>query len=427
MSDKLAFAGQYYLDAIDIIQPNGIAIDIREQIEQITIYEDIFSPFITGNLICLDTADLPSLLLSAGADLLRLTIWTPSIEKSKRIDRYFHIYKLSDRAELSDRSQTYIYHFISQESIVDTSYNFSRTFRGDGKTNIKTIIEKGLGSKVPLVGEESSNAVTYTSNNWSSTKNIRYNCENSIAKDSTPSFVFFESRYGFEFQPLTSLAKKAPINKFVTSNQISDVTTEGVSRGEVVVDLGKDYRTILSFKANLTYDYQRDKSTGMMNSRQFSFDLTTKRIGDTTFSANSDTRERMNPKLFYSKDVISTSYRGSVGSVLLNNQRHFKLYDDVEETTDVKFRQQRISILRQFRQHVVEIEVFGRTDYTVGETVDTDFNKLRSIAETTQLKDVSDPLFSGKYLITAVCHRFTRDGKHICKLELSRDSIREQK
>lgn len=427
MSDKLLFAGQYTLDSIDIIQPNGVAVDVREQVEQITIYEDIFSPFISGNLICLDTADLPSLFLNAGADLLRLSVWTPTIDKSKRIDRYFHIYKLSDRAEISDRSQSYIFHFVSQESIVDTSFNFSRTFKSNGSANVKTILEKGLNSAVPLLTEPSMNDVVYTSNNWSPTKNIRYNCENSIAPDTTPSYVFFESRAGFEFQPLTVLAKKEPINKFYTSNHISTVKTEGVSASEVVADLSKDYNTIISMSAKVTYDYQRDKANGLMNSRQFAFDLTAKTFSDITYNANSDDRGRMNPNRFYTKEVINTSYRGSVGSVLLNNQRHNNLYDDSGDTTDVTFRQKRISILRQFRQHVVEIEVFGRTDYTVGETVDTDFNKLRLITEDTKASDVTDPLFSGKYLITAVCHRFTRDGKHICKLELSRDSIRNQK
>ena len=427
MSETLLFAGQYHLDSIDIIQPNGVAIDVREQVLQITIYEDIFSPFLSGNLVCVDTADLPSLLLNAGADLLRLSIWTPTIEKSKRIDRYFHIYKLSDRVEVSDRSQSYVFHFVSQESIVDTSFNFSRTFKDNGSANVQTILDKGLSSKVPLVTEPSMNNVIYTSNNWSSTKNIRYNCENSLAADTTPSYVFFESRNGFEFQPITMLSKKEPINKFFTSNHIATVKTEGISAGNVVPDMLLDYSTILSMTAKVNYDYQKDKSNGLMNSRQFAFDLTAKTISDTTFNANSDDRARMNPNRFYSKQVIDTSYRGSVGSVILNTQRHSNLYDNSGDTTDATFKQRRISIMRQFRQHVIEIEVFGRTDYTVGETVDTEFNKLKFISQETQAKDISDPMFSGKYLITAVCHRFTRDGKHICKLELSRDSIRNQK
>jgi hypothetical protein len=67
----------------------------------------------------------------------------------------------------------------------------------------------------------------------------------------------------------------------------------------------------------------------------------------------------------------------------------------------------------------VEIEVFGRTDYTVGRKVYLDTNKMMPISH--KDSDINDKLLSGYYLISAINHAFTSD-KHICTLELIKDS-----
>ena len=427
MKTKIAFAGQFTLDAIDIIQPNGLAVDIREQVAQLTIYEDIFSPFLSGNIIFIDTADLPSFLGRAGVDLLRLRIYTPTIEKEHWIDRYFHIYKMSDQTEYSDRSQSYILHFVSQENVVDTSINISRTFKGSGASNIESILRRDLLTGVPFNAGDSSNEVVYTSNLWTSTKNIRYNCDHSLSGDGTASLLFYESRKGFNFKALTEIAKQNPVQNFVASNHISTAVEEGVDNGSIVKDINQDFGVILRYAVPLTYDYIMDKSNGMLNSRMFSYDSTTKKISDVTFNENSDKHKLLNDQRFYTEQVIDTSYRGSVGSIILHNKQHIKLYDGKEDVSDFPYKQKRISIIRQYQQHKIEITVLGRTDYTVGEVVNADFNRLMPLTRDTPRNAVSNPLYSGKYIVAAVCHRFTRDGKHETTLELMRDSIRKYK
>lgn len=427
MNNKISFAGQFNLEAIDIIQPNGLAIDIREQVEQITIYEDLFAPFVTGNIIMLDTTDIPSFLMNAGADILRLRVYTPTIEKKHWIDRYFHIYKMSDVTEFSDRSQSYIFHFISQESIVDSSITISKTFKSDGGSNVGDILKSSLLSGVPFKSSGSSNSVFYTSNNWTPTKNIRYNVEHAVAEDGNASFLFYESREGFNFKALTMLSKEQPIQEFLASNQLSDVREGGRDNGEVLKNLPEDYAVILEYAIPVTFDYIKDKRNGVLNSRLFSYDSTTKKISDVTFNENSDKHTLMNGNRFYSEEVIDTSYRGSVGSIILRTKQHTQLYKDAKDTSDYPYKQKRISIVEQYQQHKIEITVLGRTDYTVGKVVSVDFNRLMTLTKDTPKNLISNPLYSGKYLISAISHRFTRDGKHESTLELIKDSIKNYK
>jgi hypothetical protein len=194
-----------------------------------------------------------------------------------------------------------------------------------------------------------------------------------------------------------------------------------------VKELNKDFTTILKLTSRVTFDYIKDKSNGLMNSRLFAFDLVTKKIEDVTFNANSDERTRMNPNRFYKSQVIDNSYRGSQGSVILYGQKHFNLYNGVKDATDFAFKQRRISIMHQFQQHKIEIDVLGRTDYTVGVTVETDLNRMMNITRDLNRHEIRDPITSGKYIVSAVCHRFTRDGKHESTLELIRDSIGDKK
>lgn len=412
VSTKLLQAGQYSLNAIELIQPSGYALDIREQVEQLTIYEDMFAPFMSGNVVMLDTFDLPSILMNAGTDLLRISIHTPSIPHQHYIERYFHIYKMSDRTKISDRSQTYILHFISTESLADSSSNLSKTFRGTGSSNIGAILKDPIGSSIPFNASGSSNDVIYTSNFWSPTKNINYNCEHSVADDGGP-MVFFEARSGFQFKSLTGIGTKAVSASFQTDNLVRNK----------VRNLELDYASILDLTMPITYDYMKDKSDGLMSSRMFTFDFTTKKLYDKTFNSNTDKRARMNPNVFYTPTVIDQSYRSDRSSILLHGQRHFGLYTGVSDASDAQFKQKRIAAFRQYQQHRIEITVFGRSDYTAGMTVDIEAARLRQLVQDTSKDQILDPMISGKYIASAVCHRFTRDGIHECTMELIRDSI----
>lgn len=429
MNDKLAFAGQWTLIAAEIIQPNGgIALDIRDQIQLITIYEDLFSPFISGNMVLTDTVDLPSLFLNSGTDMLRLKIKTPTIAKEETIDRFFHIYRLSDRQPVNERSQTYIYHFVAQESLLDSNIRLSKTYKGKPEENIGSIITSEMATSVPYNFDSTNAAITYTSNYWSPIKNFAYNADLAVASDDkSPAMVFYENRYGFNFKSLVKLINEKPKLEFSTDNSIVGIAEEGVSQGSTIIDINNDYKSIMVLNIPVHYDYIKDKDNGLLSNRMFSFDLTTKKLTDVTFNMNEDKRARPNPNVFYKPELINNSYKGGHSTIMLNHSKHTKLYDNTVDVSDFKFKQKRISLLRQMQQHKIEITVLGRTDYTVGKTTNILINTLRQFDKEIPANEIYDQMFTGKYLITAVAHRFHRDGKHECTLELSRDSIGEKK
>ena len=81
---------------------------------------------------------------------------------------------------------------------------------------------------------------------------------------------------------------------------------------------------------------------------------------------------------------------------------------------------ERISLMKQAEANKLEITVPGRTDYTVGQKVSVTLNKIEPISANDT--DITDKMFSGYYLISAVNHYITRES-HECNMELIKDSL----
>jgi hypothetical protein len=68
----------------------------------------------------------------------------------------------------------------------------------------------------------------------------------------------------------------------------------------------------------------------------------------------------------------------------------------------------------------LEITVPGRADYTVGQKVNVTLNKIEPITKKEQ--DITDKMFSGNYLISAINHYVDRN-KHECHIELVKETL----
>ena len=123
--NSLRFAGDVSIDRVVLTTSRGTYQEIQGQILQIQIFEDIFSPFITGILSIKDTLDLSNVLPLIGEEYLELRITTPTI-KGAKIDGKFYVYKMADRVVVGDRAVGYELYFISVEAVVDTDRKSTR-------------------------------------------------------------------------------------------------------------------------------------------------------------------------------------------------------------------------------------------------------------------------------------------------------------
>ena len=410
----LGFAGEYFLDTISITTADGFQLNIANQVSVIMIYEDMFSPFISGTLFMKDTLDLPNVIGRSGLNLLTLKLFTPTIEERKQINLVCHIYKHGDRVLSADRTQQYAFHFISEESIKNQK-GVSALFSGNPTDLVGNILKKYLGTKKTFSGSNTTNNIKYVSNFWTPTQNISYITEHARGKDGE-NFVFFENRDGFNMFCPSEFSSK----QVATIQEFSNIDSVGKSENKaapenITRDLNLDYKTILSINIDTVYDYMRDYDAGMIKTKMYISDPVLKKYKIERFDIRTDTKSKLNKNRLYSDRVVEASE-----AVVMNGVSHYNTMSN-GDATNLTYYQKRISQLRQFQSSKIEIEVFGRTDYTVGKKVYVNLNQVRSFTMDDTAGAFLDKVNSGYYIISAVAHKFTGD-RHTAVLELIKDS-----
>ena len=414
----LGFAGEFFLDTILLSSADGVDLNIANQVSAILIYEDMFSPFISGTLFMKDTLDLPNIIGRSGLNRLTLKLFTPTIEDRKQINLVCHIYKHGERVLSADRTQQYSFQFISEESI-NNQKRISSSFSGNPNDLVSGILKKHLNTKKQFFSSKTTNNIKYVSNFWTPTQNISYIVDHSRGKDGE-NFLFFENRDGFNmFCPSEFSSKEVKtIQEFSNMDYVSKSKNKSMPE-KITKDINMDYRSILSINLDTVYDYIKDYDAGMIKSRMYIADPVLKKYKIENFDIRNDTKSKLNANRLYSDRVVEAS-----PTVIMSSLRQYNTHS-MGDSTNFDYMQKRISQLRQFQSSKIEIEVFGRTDYTVGKKVYLDMNQVRSFTMDDKAEDFLDKVTTGYYIISAVVHKFAGD-KHTALLELIKDSTELQ-
>lgn len=420
--EKVIQAGSYDLKFVDILKANGESVNVREQIDSITIYEDMYSPFITGKLTFRDTFDLPSILGRSGRDLVRFHITTPIVnDETLDIKGTYFIYKAGERELVRDRTQMYNLHFISIESLFDINSQISRRFAGSADELVKKICSEYLSTTKKIETDPSIEQLRYVSNFWSPTKNLEFLSQHARTGSGDTSFLFFENRDGFVFKTISSLAAQPILQSFFASDYSIDVEANSTSMrlGEVSRNPVKDYRVIHgSYRVKTMYDYMGAQQAGAIASKMTTYDMVKKKIDLPEYRMSIS--GILNENSLFRPDVIN-----STNPVRMYMMKHFSSNAHQNNSTNSGFAQQRVAEMHMLNSSRIEIDVYGRTDYTVGKKAFLGVNATKPIDRTTDIADTEDTNYSGNYLITAIRHVFDRTS-HISTIELSKESTKSK-
>lgn len=418
MKETISRAGSVIVDTVTITTATGFTQPVINQVAGIQLFEDIFSPFISGNIVFYDSLDLTSLFPFTGEETVHIKVHTPSFNGPNRvIDQVFYIYKLSDREIINHGTAVYRLHFISMEAIVDINKKISQCFEGRCSDIVNDIVKKGYGleSKKQVNIESTPNGIKFISNYWNPVKNIKYVADRSVNVKNSPSFVFFENRNGLNFISLNTLYSAPAIHEFDQNNQSREFLDNGTS----VISIDSDYRNIRRISVPEGFDYLSGVQNGLYASKQISYDLVTKKYSVKNFDMISDfgKNDHLNKFPITSKKVIRKN-----NSSIFITPKSYGNFNNFGDVTDSKVMQKRISLMKQIEQYKVHIEVMGRTDYTVGQKVNLTLYKKQPIYNAESNKDLIDKVFSGNYIISAINHSISRE-EHTCTMEIIKESL----
>jgi len=415
---ELRFAGDVSIDQCLIYTNGGLKQDISAQVIAISIYEDIFSPFITGSLTVRESFDLANLFPFIGEEMLTIEISTPTLDTKKNIRGNFYIYKMADRVLLGDKQVAYVLHFISPEAIVDLNKKISRGYEGKSHEIVSSAVKSslnGLQSTKQVFTEESTKVLKFVSNYWSPVRLIQYCTEGAVSPSGAANYVFFENRYGFYFVSLDSLNTNGLYQAFTKDFYIRD----SLPNGKDIRNIPEDYRRVEEIFVPVAYDYMDRIRSGMYASKLVSFDITKRQYKIKNYKS-SGAGKPLNPT-----SMINSSSISNASSLLINYPRSTANFTDFLDVSNYKHLQKRISSMQLAESNKVEITVPGRCDYTAGQKVSLTLNKIQPIDDKDTNDDSIDEMFSGFYLIAAVNHYVTRE-RHECHMELIKDSLQKK-
>lgn len=417
--DTLRYAGDVSINKAVLTSVNGFYQNISNQILGIQIFEDIFSPFITGTLIIKDSLDLLNVFPLSGEEYLSLDISTPTFSKGSIIGE-FYVFKMANREVMTDKSVVYELHFITQEAVVDINKPISRAFDGKPSDIAKKLFtDKDVGLQLAehrVNVEETDNKIKFISNFWTPTRCLKYLTDHAINKKKSPTYTFFENRAGFNFVSLDALYRNTDfIEHFVYDNYVRD----NVNNGDAARNIVEDYRRIKRVAVPVVYDYMDRVQSGMFGSKQYSFDIISKNVAITEYDTFKDWKEmghsNVNP---LTSDKAIYRYLAKI----VNHQRHYDNFTDKGDSSNWKFLQKRIAQMKSTDAAKIEITVAGRTQYTVGQKCMVELPKYDPDNGQKVDSDTLDKILSGAYIIGAINHYIDKD-KHECVMELFKDSL----
>ena len=416
-SQRIVKAGDVNIDIIQITTAQGFYQNITDQVMGLQIFEDLFSPFLTGTLEILDTLDLLNVFPFNGEEYLEMKILTPTMEKGN-VDAKFYIYKMTNRATTGDRSIIYTLQFISVEALTDLNTKISKTFSGkcsDIAQRVLTDKIHGLNITKKYVIEETKNSTKYISNFWSPVKNLNNVVETSINLNNQSSYVFYENRYGFNFVSLETLYTAPIFQEFVYDTYIRDNSKN--NENQTVRNVTEDYKRIREINIPTAYDYIERVQSGMYGSRMYTHDLTSKLYENKTYNMLDKFADQKHLNKY---PLASNKAVYSYNAMMIKMPKYYNNFADFGDSTNANSIQNRMSLMAQINGNKIEVIVPGRLDYTVGLRVNLTLYKIEPSNKTdTKIKD---EMLSGSYLISAINHYINKN-MHQCTFELIKESL----
>lgn len=411
--EKLSRAGDVVISEAYVTSSNGATLDIMSAVVGIELYENIFETFVSGKVIVSDSSAIQMFFPMVGNEFLTLRFHTPGFSSEDSCGGEFFIYKCSDSVRHTDRNSVYVLYFISKEAVIDQNKRISHTFRDPPADMVKWLLgDNGLQTEKELFSEEPRNKFAFCSNWWKPGRCLQWIADHSVSAKGSPSFLFFENRRGFVFASLDSIMD--PSVSPVIDLSVSNYSRTMGDRQSASHDIMRDYQTILQIDYHNGFDYFKRLRDGFYGSEIVTMDMTTQRYTHNRFNREFSADNHLNSYSPVADNAVATS-RGSMKFV----PRMYNNFEDFEESTNHDTMADRNAILSRLTSHGLTVQVYGRTDYSVGQKIRVTVPRSGQIRDGDS--DSSDKLLSGVYLVTGLCHNVT-SYDHRTILELAKDS-----
>ena len=221
---EIQFAGEFLIEECRIITTSGKSYDITELVEEINIFENIYSFGLSGDIVIKDTTNIVKNFPIIGEERLALKLQTPqtSPEPETTIDYTLSpliIYKINSQTQSGEKAQVISLQFGSVEGFRNTTCRVSQSYSGQPNEIVEKILrdETYLKSKKTFYFEPTANLAKIVFPNKKPFACIKHltDISNSAVNNLSPSYLFYETTKSYNFRTLESLFEQGSVFSFV--------------------------------------------------------------------------------------------------------------------------------------------------------------------------------------------------------------------
>lgn len=405
----------YEIKTLEIISSGGQSIDVRLIFNQLQIYQDIYSSVMSGNILINDAMDIFNNFFFCGNEYIRIHIDKPSLNQP--IKKTFRIYKATDRTKTGNSGQGFVLHFCSEEFIISNSTRISKAYQSKKASDIvyDVLINYLKVSQDKIHNLELTGGIyDFVVPGYRPFEAIQWAVARSY--DDSPKFCyfFFENNRGYNFQSIQTMYK---------NTVVKNIKYEIKNAEEPDPALNRD--SIDKFRILNDFDMLTSISNGSFASKLLTVDIYAQTYREFVYSM----QEAESKKRLLNKYKLINGLKEKTGDYLLTSfDSYFTTHALINDTKSEKDnsvdkwlmpRALHMSLLNAFKFRAT---LPGDTSLNVGDIVNFNFPKF--VAPDDSGKE-PDQYRTGKYLVTAVNHKFTEDS-YLSIAEFSSDSFSAQ-
>jgi len=430
--------GDIIVSQLLLISPNqGKAVDLRDYLIELNIYESMFRPGITGSVLLADSRNLVKLFPIIGEELLVIKAKTPTMPENAAIHKVFRIHALKNKTYTQDgNSQIYKLNFTSIELFRDFSNPIYRSFSGRPHDIVADIFREYLQfsrfitegfapseDKTPLfLLDEAENQIKFVSPGWSPIQCINWLVDKSLMFNNSSNFMFWETTKGFYYGSTNAIFNNTlnvSIGNYVYSSSYVGSTQEKLAEKLV---------TINSLTVEKAFDQMSNNLEGYIASRLIDVNLYNKTYEDVDYDHGENFNRYAHTEGENSLPLFNTLTSRNPLVYKKTNYKYPTLYnnttDNFSETEKFRFGNRRSNLLEldNFR---MKISIPGRTDIESGNLINIALPRGMPATEEEKSQSGKDEVYSGYYLITSINHKINPHS-HFITMNVSKDCLPSQ-
>lgn len=428
------------LSLITSMTGNNGVIDMMPFMVEIDLYEDIYSATISGELVVQDSLGLISNYLLNGTEFIQIQLQKTS-KDSVYISRNYRVYKISKR-EIGDSNnyEVYVINFCSEEFLLSEQYRLSKSAVGkqidsiinDILTNyLKTKKKTYIDSTIGVYDFVLPNKKLFETINWLSTYAQPFD-----PKATGADMLFYENSTGYHFHSLQTLYN-AP------AYQTYKFDPKNVASVPGKIDIQQQLTNASDFEVLDFFDTLGATTNGTFSNKVMTIDPLLRQFNTTDgiFNYNTYTGAKLNKSPLingYQDRLGGTMYSPPTGIPglemgtlrLVSSNNKDKLNSYIAQKPDAvandimieKYLPQRVSQLALSNYMRIKVTIPGDPALVAGAVINFNTYGINPVNAQNASDRKPDPLYSGKYLVTAVRHIVKNNG-YITVIEMCKDSV----